>query len=764
MNKGLLYILMLCLIIGSSCSVRKYLPPGEKLYNGAKINVKLEPGITHRSRTYKRELSPIVTPIKNKMILGFPYKVWWWYKVGNTKKQKGFKYWLKTKLGEEPVLSSRVRPDATSANMQAYLENEGYFESTVKGDTTTKGYKVNAIYDVSVARPYLISSVEWKLDSSQFSKDLLAADPGSTLLKKGGRYDLDNITSERERVDFLMKEKGYYYFNPNYIMTYADTNHKNYTVSLYLSIKPTTPLKARYPHLINDIVVYPRYSVFRPPSDTATMKEDTLESIRIRDTVQAFKPVVFTRAILFREGENYSISEQNKTLNRLSNLNVFRFVKNRFEETGSADTTHALNVYYYLTPMRQKTIQFEIGGFSKTNSFAGGQVNVTWKHRNLFRGAESFMIRTYTAFEISLSDSLKQNNNFRLGGEASLVIPKFIIPFRLSSEHHAYPPRTRFLLGYERLRRQNLYSKNYFRGQYELNWKETLEKEHTFAPLSVLYNDTRNTSPEYLYTLATNPELRFVQIPEIIPSSFYNFLRTTVNPNSTNIFYMNFNTEVAGTLVGLFNKATEPLSKQLFKAYYAQFFKADIEFRLTRRLGRSSYWANRIIVGAGFPYGNSAYLPFSKQFIIGGANSLRGFRPRDVGPGSSRATALQQAYYPQVGGDYKLEMNTELRLPITQRIKTAAFIDAGNIWTKDTLLYGKEGKLSGNFLNEIAIDAGIGLRFDASILVLRFDVAAPLRKPWLPSKERNTVDQIDLNSKAWRKENLVFNLAIGYPF
>ncbi len=764
MKKRITYVILTCLFFGTSCSVRKHLPPGEKLYNGATINVQREPGVDRGSKAYKRELKTIVTPIKNKMIFGFPYKVWFWYKIGETKKQRGLKYWLRNKLGEEPVLSSRVRPGFTAQNMQAYLENEGYFESEVKGDTIVKGYKVNAVYDVDVARPYLISAVEWKVDSSELAKAILTTDPQRSLLKKGDRYDLDNITGERERVDLQLKEKGFYFFNPYYIMTYADTNHKDFTVSLFLSIKPVAPPKARFAQKIKDILVYPRYSVTRPPADTLSMPEDTLEQIRIRDTVQAFKPTVFTRAILFRKGEYYSISEQNKTLNRLSNLNIFRFVKNRFEEAGSSDTSHSLNVYYYLTPLRQKTIQFEIGGFTKTNSFVGGQVNATWKHRNIFRGAESFNIRTYAAVEISLSDSLRQNNNFRLGGEASLIIPKFIVPFRMRREQHAYPPRTRFLLGYERLRRQNLYSKNYFRVQYELNWKETLEKEHTLAPISILYNDIKNTSPQFLYTVSTNPELRFVNLPEIITSAFYNFLRTTVNPNTANMFYMNFNVEMAGTLVGLFNKTTVPLSKKVFDAYFAQYFKADMEFRYTKRLGKQTYWANRFMVGASLPYGNSAYLPFSKQFIIGGANSLRGFRPRGIGPGSSRATALQQGYYPQVGGDYKLEMNTELRLPLFQKVNTAVFIDAGNIWMKDSLLYGKEGKLSGNFLNEIAVDAGIGLRFDASILVLRFDVAAPLRKPWLPSKERSTVDQIDLNSKAWRKENLVFNLAIGYPF
>jgi outer membrane protein assembly factor BamA len=162
--------------------------------------------------------------------------------------------------------------------------------------------------------------------------------------------------------------------------------------------------------------------------------------------------------------------------------------------------------------------------------------------------------------------------------------------------------------------------------------------------------------------------------------------------------------------------------------------------------------------------GNSVFLPFPRQFIIGGANSLRGFVPRDLGPGSTMATELQQSTYPQIGGDYKLEMNTEFRFPFVRRLKGAVFIDAGNIWMKDTLLYGPAGKLSKNFYKEIAVDGGLGIRLDISLLILRADLGMPFYKPWLPEGERWVFRKISLGSKDWRKENLVWNIAIGYPF
>jgi len=170
------------------------------------------------------------------------------------------------------------------------------------------------------------------------------------------------------------------------------------------------------------------------------------------------------------------------------------------------------------------------------------------------------------------------------------------------------------------------------------------------------------------------------------------------------------------------------------------------------------------LIGASYPYGNSVFLPFPRQFIIGGANSLRGFVPRKLGPGSTRATDEQQTAYPQIGGDYKLEMNTELRFPFLGRLKGAVFADAGNIWMKDTLLYGPGGKLSSNFIKEIAMNGGLGLRLDISVLILRFDLGIPFYKPWLPEGDRWVFHEISLGNKDWRKENLVYNIAIGYPF
>lgn len=756
------FLLLVCLI--TSCSVARKIPPGDKLYNGANFTIAHDTGYVVSTRSFKKKLKKIAMPKKNKMILGMPYKVWWWYKIGEPKKLKGFKYWLRTKLGEPPKLGSDLDIKANQENMEAYLDDLGYYRSRVKGDTTVKGYKVEADYKVKIAHPYKIDSVMWLIKDTSLLNKIHKIVNRRSVLKQDDIITLENLKIERNTIDLRLKNRGYYYFNADFLVANVDTSNANYTADILFTIKQETPAKYLRPQRINNIVVFPNYTLLAPAPDTSLANLEQVDGIYIRDTVKQFKSKVFTSAISFRKGNMYSLKTQNKTQNRLINLGVFKFVKNRFEPVFAYDTLDQLNVYYYLTPQKRKAIQTEIGGFSKSNSYLGGQLNVTWRNRNLLRGAENFSIKTYGAYETSLSDSLKHNDNYRLGAEASLVLPKFFLPF-VKGEHNLFPPQTRFSTGYEWLRRQALYTKTFLRFQYEINWKPKTNVQHTIAPISMTYNFTNGFTDKYRAEAIQNSLLDIINRPELISGSFYNFLTQTMFPQARNIYYFNGNLDIAGNVLGFINRnKSEPFSNKILGAYYAQYIKADVDFRYSHKISKDIYLANRVMLGASIPYGNSRDLPFSKQFAIGGANSLRGFRPRNLGPGSDVPTANQILYYPQIGGDYKLELNSELRIPIIGALKSAVFVDAGNIWVKDSFLYTGGAVLSKSFVKEIAMDAGLGIRYDATILILRLDLALPLRKPWLPESDRWVFDAIDVSSKSWRRSNLVFNIAIGYPF
>jgi outer membrane protein insertion porin family len=760
-NSFILYLISFLLI--TSCEIKKHLPEGTLLYNGAKVNVEKVEDFKGKPKPIAKTLEAIAAPRKNKMILGFPYKVAMWYAIGAPKRESGLKNWLRNQLGEAPILSTKVDIKANETNMQAYLENKGHFRSTIVGKTDTQGYKLKVIYDAKVTRPYLFDTIKWVLDSSELSRTISRIRNRTAYVKQGDQFDIENIKAERNRVDLALKRRGFYFFNPDFIKAYVDTTNNKHTINVFYAIKKETPENARFPQTINAVTVFPNYTLLLPPPDTSKLDLFDYEGYSIRDTVKSYKPKTLVRPLTYQVGSLYNLNEHNNTLNRYINMGQFKFVKSRYESTNDSLGAKKMNVYYYLTPLKKKNFNAEVAGFTKSNSFNGGQININWKNRNLLRGAEQLNVKMYGAVETSSVDTLRSNNNFRVGTELSLTVPRFVTPFRLKESSY-FLPVTKFLIGYEWIRRQQLYTKNFIRGQYDLNWKESAKKEHTLTPLSITYNNATRFSPEYLEKISKFPVLSYAILPEVIAGTTYNFSFNTNNPRENNIFFFNGLVDFAGNIAGIATKPKEAFSEKVAGAYFAQYFKSDVELRYSRKLATDIYWSNRLNIGIGLPYGNSSYLPFTRQFVIGGSNSLRGFVPRQLGPGRVLTTAEQQVAYPQIGGDYKLEVQTEVRFPLFSKLRGAFFVDAGNIWSKNSLIFGEDARLTRQFLKDIAVDGGIGVRLDISVLILRLDVGIPLRKPWLPRGSEWVIDQIHFGNSTWRKNNIVLNIGIGYPF
>ncbi len=754
---------IVALFLWSSCSIKKHLPEGTYLYGGTKVNIEKINGFQGKTKPIAKSLVSISAPPKNKMILGYPYKLALWYAIGNPKKESGFKYWLRKRLGEAPVLNTAVDVKANTINMKAYLENKGYFKSRVSGKTENKGYKQKAIYLAKVSKPYSIDSITWTLDSSELSSNILAIKNQQQYVKKAEQFDLANIKAERNSIDLALKRRGFYYFNPDYIQAYIDTSVGQNRLNVFYTIKSETPENARHPQIINSVTIFPNYSLVLPPPDTSKLGLISYDGFSIRDTVNAYKPKTLVRPLTYRTGDKYNLNQHNNTLNRYINMGQFKFVKSRYDSPEDSSKANKLDVFYYLTPFKKKNFTTELAGFTKSNSFKGGQINVNWKNRNLLKRAELFNVKMYGAIETSSVDSLRASNNFRVGTEVSMTVPRFVTPFNLKESHY-FLPLTKFIFGYEWTRRQQLFTKNLIKFQYELSWKESLQKEHNLIPLSITYNNATKFSKEYLAQINKFPVLSYAILPELIASTRYNYTFSSNNTRLKNIVFFNGNLDVAGNTLGLINKPKTPFSEKIGGAYFAQYSKIDAEVRYSRKLSTDVYISNRLNIGIGIPYGNSSYIPFARQFVIGGGNSLRGFVPRRLGPGRIVATPEQQVAYPQIGGDYKLEAQTELRFPILGDLKGAIFADAGNIWSKNSLIFGQDAVLTKQFMQDIAVDGGVGFRYDINILLIRLDVGIPLRKPWLPRGSEWVVDNIAFGNSSWRKENIVFNIGIGYPF
>lgn len=745
-----------------SCSGTRKIPEGDLLYVGHKIDILKgkEPKKTRKALT--SELDGLIRPIPNKSILGMRPEIIFYNIYDTVKKDKGFKYWVKYKLGKEPVLMSKVDLEYNKKVIQNYVENKGFFNVETKADSTKIGKKAKANYEVTLHDQYKIKSVVFPNDSTPLAKEIDTLKE-SSFLKIGKPYNLDVIKNERTRIDSKLKERGFYYFNQDYLLVQVDSTVANHEVDLIVKIKSDIPDKAKKQYIINNIFVYPSYNLKRDTIASRKIEEITYKDLTIIDNKTVFKPFVFDKTLLFDKGDFYNRTTHNLSLNRLITLGTFKFVKNEFKENDSLK--NQLDTYYYLTPLPKKSIQVE--ALAKTNSanYSGTELNINWSNRNTFKGAELLRISAFAGLEAQVSGQNNGFNVYRFGGEGTLIWPRFISPFNMSSGS-AYAPNTKASLSYEYQLRTKLYSLRTFNTSFGYLWKENERKEHNLSVINIAYTSSNNVSDLYKSQIAENPSLQKVIDKQFILGTTYSYTYTnTMLKNKKNNIYFKGELDFSGNAVGLLLGAKDGDNpKNVLGVPFSQYSKLEIDFRHYYNFSRETTLASRIIVGAGIPYGNSNEMPFIKQFFIGGTSSIRAFRARSIGPGTFNGNEVINTFLPDQSGDLKLELNTELRTDIYKFIKGAVFVDAGNIWLLNESAEKSGAKFTGEFLKELAVGAGLGLRFDFNFLVLRTDFAIPLRKPYLPEGDRWVIDNINFGNNGWRKENLIFNLAIGYPF
>ena len=755
-------IVFLFLIISiTSCSNTRLLPPGEALYTGASVKIKDDVSKKNK-RTLESDLAGLTRPKPNSKFLGMRLKLSFFNLAGNPNKG-GFIRKFFRNIGEPPVLLSDLNIENNSKVLRNYLENKGYFHAAVSGDTTVKNKKAHAIYTVMAGTQYTIKDIVFPHDTTNQLGMAVKNTQPKTLLKAGVPFDLELIKAERLRIDAALKEAGYYFFSPDYILVDADSTIGNSMVNLYVTIKTNTPIAARKPYTINEIYVYSNYTLATAAIDTSHTNEVFYNGYYVIDKDKLFKPNLFEHVMQFKPNDLYNRRAHNLALNRLINLGVYKFVKNRFEVDPFTDE---LNTFYYLTPLPKKTLRAEASANTKSNNNAGSVVSFSWRNKNFLRGAELFAVNAYVGSEVQIGGRQRGFNTNKLGGEISITVPKFIIPFFIFNTKGAYVPKSYARIGYDLLNRTKLYTLNSFRADLGYNWKPSVRKEYKYNPISVNYVQPLNVTQRYKDSIKTDFTLKKAIEKQFIIGSnaTYSYDEIIDDPNGRG-WFVTTNVDLSGNIIGLIKhpdlKNGDTI--KIFGAPYAQYVKTEGDVRMYSRLGIKTIWANRIDLGVGIPYGNSYQLPFIKQFFIGGTNSLRGFRSRTLGPGTYRPlNADSTNFYPDQSGDIKLELNTEIRQKLSGILEGAFFIDAGNIWLKNKDKNKPGAEFTNKFLSQLAIDAGIGIRFDLQILLLRFDVAVPLRKPWLPAGQRAT--PFNLGSAAYRKENLIFNFAIGYPF
>jgi len=784
---------VICMLFGAivyvmitGCTAMKLVPEGRVLYTGSDIELVPEGRVAAKKRI-KEMLDANVLPKPNTRILGMRPGLWFFYKAGDTKK-KGLRRFMRNKLGQTPVYMSDIDAGQIAQVLEAHLINNGFFRSKVSSEVEIKGKKGHVTYTARVHRPYRIRDLSFPSMDTLFTNIDSVQD--DSYIKAGQRYNLERLKAEQERLEAALENLGFFYFDDRHLIFEADSTVGEKQVDLTLSLERGVPEKAKRIYRIGEVSVYPDYTL---SPDTVTAAADTaiVDGYQYIDRHDNYRPETITKVINFKPGMIYRDIDREYTLRHLMSLGSFKFVDIRFTE--SPKDSFLLNTDIYLTPHLRKSIRGEIQMVSKSNNFVGPGLTLRFTNRNFLRGSEQFQITASTSYEVQVGRNIPNPlNSFEFGVESGLSIPRIISPFKVHYPSRRYLPTTELNLGFRLQQRIGFFRLNSFNLATGYVWRENTLKTHELYPIDISYVRLGSTSREFQALLDRNPLLEGSFEDQFIPGSRYSYtLNTQVNeerqtafsdqPFERSQFYFNGNIDIAGNLMNLLQStftSPEGDSTKVFGIPYSQFVKGDVDFRYYLNFDKKNKLATRLILGTGYAYGNSKTLPYIKQFSIGGSNSIRAFPARTVGPGTFDLRTLtppeetpeddpqrNARLFIDQRGDIKLEANAEYRFNIVGFLNAAIFVDAGNIW----LIRPDEERPGGkfdkhDFLNELAVGTGAGVRFDFSFFVLRFDLAFPLRKPYLPENERWVFDAIDFASPSWRSDNLILNIAIGYPF
>lgn len=763
MLKKLLLFSVLLLVV-SSCSVNKFVPKDKKRYTGAEIEVSANKKVSKKEQDeLEYKLEEALYPKPNRKIFGLKPGLWAYYKMQKGDSGKVVK-WIYKKYGEKPVYLSDVDPDETMSIMLNRCKNSGYFDAQANYAISPGNKRASITYNITITPPYLLGSYQYLRDSLPIDRHLTQA-VDNTDLTTGERFDLSAFTNERERIDEALKNAGYYHFNPDYLIFTSDTHQYNTRkFDLYLDLKDGIPPKAQKPFSLLNVYVYPNHHERR----NSGKKRDTsmVDGYHVIQDSFVFKPALLIDYFTFKPGDLYSNAARLSTTKRLSSLEMYEFVNIQYETVDSLSTNEMgyLNVYVRMSRRKTLALRQEVKAVTKSTNFAGPGLDLSFKNRNFLKGGEVYSFTANASYETQIATGDAQAlSSYQIKALNMLTIPRFLAPERLTPKKAFSIPKTKVQLNYTFQNRTQFYRLNSFLAALSYQWNTNRKIFQEFTPLTVNYTLVGRKSDEFDQILNANPFLAQSFQNQFIPGVEYTFQFSELAKQGTkHTFFVNVHADLAGNLIGQVQGLLDG-GNEILGLPYAQYSKADVDFRYYVKATRNSKWVNRLFVGVGLPYGNSSSLPYIKQYFAGGPSSVRAFQVRALGPGAYVPPSNNTTNFFEQAGDIRLEANSEYRFPVLSYLKGAIFVDAGNIWLANENTAIPNSRFTHNWYKQIAIGSGIGLRLDIDFLVLRLDAGVPIRYPYEGTDNSHWQSNY-FSSWDWTSDNVVLNVAIGYPF
>ena len=776
----LLLIIPLSISI-SGCHVTKNYESSEFLLISNKIQI---PGGT----VPVEDLLPYIQQQPNAMFMGVFRVNLALYNIGNKGKETKFKHWLKTKAGTAPVLVDTSLVSSSLKQMGLYLSNKGYFNSSLSDTVIYLKKKARVIYRIKPAQPYVIRRITYSIPDTQVARFVLK-DTIHTLLKRGKNYDSYLFDDERTRITKNLMNSGFFRFSNNYIKYTIDTNLRSHKLDLKLEIiNEVVPSMDPFsswriiPHkryYINKIFIYPEFdhvASFTGVYDTVVKTYENPVRDQPPNTYYFLNKSVFTikagtiaQSIFITPKSHYNLEDVNQTYAQLSGLQVFKYIKIQFRDVADNEKKKEsgrdlIDSHIELTRKQLQSFAITTDGTNSGGAF-GVQANLGYQNFNIFKGAQLLRLNLSGSLQMQATDSYEGSsffNTIEFGANASLTFPQFLLPIKPERLHKNFKPKTTINIGYNYQLQQH-YDRHISNITFGYTWKQKETGTHLLNPVEIsLVKIFKDSYFDSVIASQTDNRLKNQYTDHLVAGLKYTYTFNNQQIRKLkNFIYIRTNFETGGNLLYaanliLYGHQPEGDAYKLFGLPFAQFVRPDIDFRYYNLLGHNSSMVYRFYGGIGIPYGNVSLLPFEKAFFAGGANGMRGWRMYSLGPGTYVNNNASETFN-QIG-DIQLEGNAEYRFPIYDWIRGAFFIDMGNIWLLKESADLPGGKFDwSTFASQIAIDAGLGVRFDFDFFIFRFDPAIALKVPSYPSNDRWTFDKMQL-------KDIVWNFGIGYPF
>ena len=791
------FYLFAFLLFFVSCSMTKNIPEDDQLFTGlTKIVYEDEPEdnpFEDHLDAIKEEVEAALATTPNGSLFGSSYyhTPWSWRLwVYNTYANKDSKFarWMTKSFGRAPVLMSQVNPALRASVARSVLQSNGYFRGNVTYETvTSKNPKKCKIgYTIHLDSLFTLDSVAY-VNFPAPLQTLIDSTLSESLIKSGEPFSVSALDGERSRVTNLFRNNGYYYYNSNYASYLADTFNVAGKAQLRFQLAEGLTPEALSKRYIGNIAVQFRKNMREQLTDSVKRRHLT---IRYNGKNPPIRPNTILRNLRLRPRQEYSYDNYLESASKINATGVFSSTDFLFTPRAGTDTLDLV-----LNCVFEKPYDFylETNAIGRTSGRYGPEVKIGFTRRNLFRGGEKLDINLHGSYEWQHGGG-ENSATYQYGADASIEFPRILAPFynseRVRRDKNGRPirrrrpyaaPTTLAKMSFDIVQRPDYYRMHVASGEWTYRWQPTATSRHEYSPLTLKYQFKNTTTAKYDSVMEKNMYLSASMEDYLIPKMRYTYTYTSP-ATLRNPIRWETTIEESGGITSLIDlargKSLNEKYKTLFKAPYTQFIKLETDLTKTWSLGLFSKLVGHLNAGILYNYGNCDNAPFTELFYVGGANSIRAFLMRDIGPGRLMyfEGASRQINYVLRNGDFKLVGNLEYRTPLFGNLEGAFFLDAGNVWflryanlldetdytsqeayEEDKEIYEQMGFDASKFFNDIAVGTGIGLRYNLGFLVIRLDWGVALHVPYDTGKSGY------FNISRF-KDAHTLHFAIGYPF